>query len=228
MKNLHFILTVIVFIGLHANILSAQSKYHPNHTDENGRKQGAWVYYHPSGNLKTIENYKDNLLDGIRIILNDRGYLNIEEYYKSGKLHGEQRIFDGFARLMELKEYHEGVLSGSYKKYNPNTGKLSEEGTYVNNEKHGKYIWYYDNGNPAVAYTYNMGIIDGDAIEYFREGGIASISTYRANELNGPYKEFYPDGKIKLEGQYRMGEKVGKWYSFDENGRKTLLKNNKK
>lgn len=205
-------------------ILPAQSKQSANRTDEDGKRQGVWVYYHPSGNLKTIENYVDNVLDGIRITLNDRGYLNIEEYYKMGKLHGEQKIFDGFARLLELKEYNEGILSGTLKKYNPNTGKLSEEGTYVNNEKHGKYIWYYDNGNPAVAYNYKMGVIEGETIEYFREGGIAAMATYRANELDGPYKEFYSDGKIKVEGQYRMGEKVGKWFSYDESGKKSLIK----
>ena len=209
------------------NIVYCLAQTHSNHNkvDENGNRQGLWVYYHTSGNLKTIENYVDNLLDGIRITLNDRGYLNIEEYYVKGKIHGVQKIFDGFARLMELKEFNEGVLSGIYKKFNPNTGKLSEEGIFVNNEKHGKYIWYYDNGNPAVAYTYKMGIIEGEAIEYFRDGGIAAISTYQANELNGSHKEFYQDGKLKIEGQYKNGEKSGKWYIYDENGKKKLLKN---
>ncbi|MFN3952129.1 MAG: toxin-antitoxin system YwqK family antitoxin [Thermaurantimonas sp.] len=220
-------ITICVFALsiLGAALLRAQIQPNFNKEDENGKRQGQWVYYHPSGNLKTIENYSDNLLDGIRVTLNDRGYLNIEEYYVRGKLHGTQKIFDGFARLMELKEFNEGVLSGIYKKFNPNTGKLSEEGTFVNNEKHGKYIWYYDNGNPAVAYTYKMGMIEGEAIEYFRDGGIAAISTYQANELNGSHKEFYQDGKLKIEGQYKNGEKSGKWYIYDENGKKKLLKN---
>ncbi|GCD78249.1 hypothetical protein JCM31826_17310 [Thermaurantimonas aggregans] len=223
-QYLNKFLIIAFTINLGITPIKAQGKYHPNKTDENGKRQGIWVYYHPSGNLKTIENYVDNVLDGIRITLNERGYLNIEEYYRMGKLHGEQKIYDGFARLMELKEFTEGVLSGAYKKFNPNTGKISEEGTYVNNQKHGKYIWYYDNGNPAVAYTYKMGVIEGEAIEYYKEGGIAAISTYRANELDGPYKEFYPDGKIKVEGLYKMGEKVGKWFTYDENGKKKPLK----
>lgn len=222
-SRIYWYLFIYLFIShLHIN---AQQRSNQNRLDEQGRRQGPWVYYHNSGNLKTIENYVDNVLDGIRITLNDRGYLNVEEYYQKGKLHGDQKIFDGFARLMELKQFNEGVLSGTYKKFNPNTGRLSEEGTFVNNEKHGKYIWYYDNGNPAVAYTYNMGIIEGEAIEYFREGGVAAISTYRANELNGPYKEFYQDGKIKIEGQYRMGEKSGKWFFYDEKGKKKPIKN---
>ena len=48
------------------------------------------------------------------------------------------------------------------------------EGSYKKFKKHGKWIWYYSNGNKALEETYKNGSIVGESKFYSRKGGLLS------------------------------------------------------
>ena len=196
-----------------------------NQLDDKGHKTGIWLAYHKNGIVKSIENYKEGKMHGPQIYLSDRGYLMTEKNYIEGKAQGEHRLYDAYARMLELITYEQDVRAGLYQRYAPQTYKISEEGYYVDGKKHGKYSWFYDNGSPAAVYHYSFDVIEGEVVFYFKEGGISTISHYKAGLQHGFYKEYHENGKLKLEGQYTFGKKSGRWISYDEQGKRIGVEN---
>ncbi len=215
MKNYLNYLVFFLLFSIHS--IAQETK---NLVDENGLKTGIWLAYHKSGIVKSIENFKEGTMHGPQIYLSDRGYLMTEKNYYNGKAQGEHRQYDVYARMLELITYEEDVKAGLYQKYAPQTYKISEEGFYVDNKKHGKYTWYYDNGNPAAVYHYSFDVIEGEVIFYFKEGGVSTLSNYSAGLQHGVYAEYHENGIIKVEGQFRFGKKTGRWHYYDEQGKK--------
>ena len=81
--------------------------------------------------------------------------------------------------------------------YYPNK-QAQMEGTYKNNKREGRWIYWYENGKTWSEGTYIKGKSDGKRTTYFE------------------------NGKVRYEGLYKEEMRVGKWRFFDENGR--LLK----
>lgn len=92
--------------------------------------------------------------------------------------------------------YHIGVNSRTLVheiKYYPD-GKKEMEGSYKNDQRHGDWTYWYDNGNVWSQAFFRKGIRDG-------------IS-----------KVYYKDGKIKIEGMYRNGKMIDEWRYYDHEG----------
>ena len=77
--------------------------------------------------------------------------------------------------------------------YYPNK-QAQMEGTYKDNKRDGKWIYWYENGKAWSEGTYVKGKSDGKRITYFE------------------------NGKIRYDGFYKEDMRVGKWRFFDENG----------
>jgi antitoxin component YwqK of YwqJK toxin-antitoxin module len=84
--NLKLFLVIVCFTGVFSSALFSQQKEHVINLDNNkmlfskgykinGLMQGIWVYYYPSGSIKSIENYDKDKLTGI-----------FYEYYENGKI----------------------------------------------------------------------------------------------------------------------------------------------
>jgi antitoxin component YwqK of YwqJK toxin-antitoxin module len=72
--------------------------------------------------------------------------------------------------------------------------KVQMEGTYKNNKKDGKWVYYHTNGK-----VWSEG--------FFREG-----------ENDGKRTTYFENGKIRYEAWYNLGARVGKWKFYDEKG----------
>jgi antitoxin component YwqK of YwqJK toxin-antitoxin module len=78
--------------------------------------------------------------------------------------------------------------------YYPNK-KIQYEGEFDNNQRNGKWIYWYDNGNK------------------WSEG-------FLKKEINdGKRTVWYENGQKRYEGTYKDGKEVGKWEFFDETGK---------
>ena len=78
------------------------------------------------------------------------------------------------------------------------SGKKRSEGWYISkgiNDRYGKYISWYENGQKNVELTYN---------NYGR--------------LDGKWTSWYENGQKKREGIFKDHSRVGKWTDFNENG----------
>lgn len=76
-------------------------------------------------------------------------------------------------------------------------GQTRYEGTYQAGERHGYWVYFYENGNKWSEGTYVNG----------REDQRRSV--------------WYPNGQLNYEGMFQSGERVGVWRFWDEAG--TLL-----
>ncbi|MCX6252193.1 MAG: hypothetical protein NTX61_15770 [Bacteroidetes bacterium] len=77
--------------------------------------------------------------------------------------------------------------------YYPNK-KVQLEGTYKDNKKDGKWVYYHANGL------------------------IWSEGFFRKGENDGKRTTYYENGKVRYEAFYNLGVRVGKWKFYDEKG----------
>lgn len=79
------------------------------------------------------------------------------------------------------------------------TGELTEEIHYLNDDRHGDYFSLYTrylSGSPIKVVTH---------------------AHYQNGNLEGPYSEKSADGQIDIHGKYHNGHRVGAWYQHDPN-----------
>lgn len=86
-------------------------------------------------------------------------------------------------------------------------GQIKEEIEVINNNAHGLYKLYHDNGQLRVVTRYEKGVqVDGIVDSFDENGFLIRTVEIRNDKLNGPFKEFYPSGTIKREGEYKDNE----------------------
>jgi hypothetical protein len=57
----------------------------PQGSYKNGKKEGAWVFYHENGQLRFKENFKNGELDGAWVSYYENGQLRSKGNFKNGK-----------------------------------------------------------------------------------------------------------------------------------------------
>ena len=183
--------------------------------DPEGRRQGDWVLYYPTGEIRAKGSYVDGLKDGpwTYFFLDGKteqtgayiaddftgqwtwffedGSTKREEGYRRGKEDGLMVEYDRKGNII-----HQGEYAGGYKEglwvYTVNDH--TEEGVYVDGEKHGIWVYTYNNGQLNFKGEFS--------------GGIAIDK----------HEWYYPNGQEKLSGKYKSGERHGNWTYTRENG----------
>lgn len=184
----------------------------------NGRREGNWKLYYPSGKLKKTYDYKNGDLHGKMI-----------EYHENGQIYNEDN-------------YIADELNGEYKYYYEN-GKLEFLGNYMDNKRHGKLVSYSINGELQQIRYYDRGVLlsysyldkDGKEVEpikiglgtttfttYYQSGKKSILQTRMNGELHGKYIKYYPNEKIAEEEVYELGDRNGLSTEYYENGNKKL------
>jgi len=138
--------------------------------------EGRYIEYRENGNIKEICFYKNNLKNGICLLMDEENRIEEYGYYKDGKKHGKFKYFDN--EIIEIKcNYYEGLLEGSFKSYI--NGKLFEETGYKKSSQHGVFReYYYDEEILKKEGKYNNGNRDGIWIEYDKSGNIINKFDY--------------------------------------------------
>lgn len=111
----------------------------------NKMPEGTWKYYHyQSTNIMSIENYKNGILDGEKIVYYKNGQIAEKTFYKNGLRNGKYYRFGENGNPIEESEYKNGELNGAITYYDKE-GKVLIKGTYKNDIKIG--MWEtYENG----------------------------------------------------------------------------------
>jgi len=124
-------------------------------TYKNGKRDGSWVEYHPSGLTKSITSYVDGKKEGVHIELTTNGQLQKRIFYHNDMKHGEYKEFN-YSTIKEERFYQYDKLEGTVKIFYDN-GKIMEEGNYKNGTRDGVSKWYDQNGNVTITYEYKNG-----------------------------------------------------------------------
>jgi antitoxin component YwqK of YwqJK toxin-antitoxin module len=84
--------------------------------------------------------------------------------------------------------------------------QVAEEGNYdENNNKHGKWIYYFEDGKKKSEINYDHGKKNGEMIEYYRSGKKMYIAHYQNDIANGKWIIFDENGKKISETNYKNG-----------------------
>ena len=112
---------------------------------QNRSREGKWVYYHQDGtSIMTEEMYKNNVLEGERIVYFESGAVAQRITYVSGKENGTETHYSEKGTITKTYTHVDGKLEGPVKLYDLD-GTLLREGNYKDNKKHGTWK-YYKNG----------------------------------------------------------------------------------
>lgn len=149
----------------------------------NMKKDSVWCNYAPSGRLSSKETFKNDVLNGQKIIyylsedITDKTLRIVSKYnYKEGKLDGEQIEYFDSGIIKSKGSYTNNVKNGVWEINHPN-GKVMNIERYKNGELHGWCIVKDENGNETgKSYFYYGERLEGKQLEskmkQFKELGI--------------------------------------------------------
>lgn len=219
MKNLLWTLVTIFglacysFAGISVTPDEEQDEPKLNQTDEEGKKQGKWIFFgkdqpekgYPMEGKISEGTYKDDRKDGRWIMyykdgetpktegnfVNNRPNGPFIKYHPNGTIK-EQGTFNKMRYVDTLKRFNEEGITVYESTYNE-AGKESGEVTY-----------YHDNGKPEFVYNANNGVPTGKATRYWPNGDIKEEITYgpdgTVQETTGEVERVNPPVKVEKPG----------------------------
>ncbi|MBN3035187.1 MAG: toxin-antitoxin system YwqK family antitoxin [Bacteroidales bacterium] len=187
--------------------------------------------YYPSGSVKIVASYKNDIAEGVRREYGADGQIVRGYLFSEGKMVGEGITDDEGIRDGPWKEYYfdaslksegtydKGKRTGEWRFYHRN-GQLEQTGSYNSDGKaDGLWQWFYPSGDILREETYFNGQEDGLSTEYDENGMVVTQGEYIEGNREGGWIIVY--GDFREEGEYLNGLRNGSWKSFDRNG--TLL-----
>jgi len=134
----------------------------------NLKKDSTWINMTPSGRLSSVEEYKNDKLNGLTKI-----------YFIPENPDDKTEIVA--SELM----YKDGLLQGEYKEYFLNR-KIKTRGQYDNNKQHGAWEEFQVSGQRAATYRYDHGEKHGYSIAYDEMGKrLKEVFYYHGQPLEG-------------------------------------------
>lgn len=101
------------------------------------------------------------------------------------------------------------------------SGQVQMKGTYRSirpDDREGTFTWYYPDGQKQQECNYRNNQLHGLYQEWFDNGQNKIRQNFFENLPDGPAKEWRKDGTLQLEVQYSKGEKHGFFISYYTNG----------
>ncbi len=138
--------------------------------DDEGQKQGEYILKHPDGYILEKASYKNNVLEGRRMLFYGSGSPELIEHYKNGLFHGiYTSYYENGSKKYEVL-YEDNVMVGTYTGYFT-SGNRKEEVTFADNEENGAFTEYYENGHKKWEGTYKNGENEVGLLLNYNENG---------------------------------------------------------
>lgn len=172
---------IILLLLLSAQTALAQRFYREpveklNQISKSKKKQGKWVEL--SGDkVKSITHYKDDQLHGVLIKYWANGNLRSEEEYRNDIPHGYFRDFYRTGMKNRLGNYKRGLKHGKFFKYWSN-GEKRTEAHFQDDFEEGLVVDYYKDGTLKKEIPYEQGIVKGEVKIYDKNGRLTRSKTF--------------------------------------------------
>ncbi|MBP6303958.1 MAG: hypothetical protein KBB37_04705 [Bacteroidia bacterium] len=112
-----------------------------------------------------------------------------------------------------------GIRQGWWRQYWPD-GDLKYECMFVNGQKDGLELKYYDNQDCIeLSVNYNMGVLDGPTTSYYKTCKVNCEETYYNGIKHGSERCYHEKGWLMSEGYFEEGKLKGAFSHFDETGK---------
>ena len=102
------------------------------------------------------------------------------------------------------------------------SGQLESLINFKNNQKHGEYISFWENGEMSSRGFFNDGKMDSLWNFWDSNGNIEGISNWSKDLKHGKWTAFYNSGQIKQESIFKEGNLEGFQFEYHQNGSKAL------
>ena len=205
----------------------------------NDKFHGKRNYWDSNGHIKSEENYKNDLLDGIQTNYKN-GQIESELNYSKGVQQGKETWWHENGQIEIEENYKNGLLHGKCTEWDEK-GQIESESNYKNDVRHGKNISWHENGQKKSEVNYKNGKQEGNWTCWHKNGQKSSgLIGWGQKELNFSNKrdvinavvtDWYEGGSIKQETHYKNDEKHGtftKWYESGSKEEEGTFKEGKK
>jgi antitoxin component YwqK of YwqJK toxin-antitoxin module len=165
-------------------------------------KNGLYQIFHESGKLWQIGNYTNGeLTDEWRVYDNNGVLVQSSNYFKN-KLQGQQKYYFGNGFIKQLLFFKEGVLDGIAQLY-ANQGflsksYLSEEISFKDGMKDGRYIKYNETGDSVVIGKFKLDLRSGSWRHYGETGSLVKEEKF-INDICENSIYYYDSGELKKQ-----------------------------
>ncbi|MAQ70321.1 MAG: hypothetical protein CMD23_04420 [Flavobacteriales bacterium] len=111
---------------------------------------------------------------------------------------------------------------GYWKLYFPysNDSIVSEEGFFLDNQEHGLWVKYHENGQVRELLNYRNGKLDGVRVAINKRGKLIEQEFFKDGGYHGIQKYYHDNGRISLESSYVLGDRHGLFVKYYRNGKK--------
>jgi antitoxin component YwqK of YwqJK toxin-antitoxin module len=125
----------------------------------NMKKDSVWLNFGPSGRISFKESYKNDILDGAKVVYfvsedlnNKSSKISSMSNYKNGQLDGELKEYFDFGGTKTTGQYTADKKVGIWQEYHPNGQKMAFT-RYKNGTKHG-WCMAFDESGKEVSKVY--------------------------------------------------------------------------
>ena len=170
-------------------------------------KELTQTIFYESGEIKYSVQYEENLKNGKTIEYAQDGRIITFKFYKKGLISSIEK-FNRFNRYSEK--------AGIWKYFHENN-RVSEEGPYRNNLRHGVFRFYNTKGDleNIVRYEFGVEVIENKLlnksdvlISYHNNGEISEETVYKNGLKNGVSRIFNQEGNIVDGNIFKNGIKT--------------------
>jgi antitoxin component YwqK of YwqJK toxin-antitoxin module len=173
----------------------------------NGKLEGVWREYNEgTGQMTRLEEYTQDVRDGVALHFAPNGTLTTDETYVNGKLNGYRTTYGNNGRIKTSEYYVDGLLEGIRKTYYENS-HVQEKGNWSHGERDGSTVWFLQSGYPYLEYTYKNGQLEGPSVSYDEKGVKTQEGMFRNNKEDGEWK-YYADSVLVRKVLYKAGAVV--------------------
>ncbi len=188
-----------------------------NQKDESNRKQGIWKEFYENMELKKVQRFNDDSLDGYVKEFDVKGNLLVTKKYSNGK-----RILNA-PEIANVEIYREVYEDGT----------LKYEGVYSDGEPIGTHYHYIqklrcdsslfrrdDTTDIFIRKIFCRNVpVPDSAIEYFSGVIVAKGAVDSVRNRVGVWSEYHNTGEFRGKGLYKDGNRIGDWEFFYAGGK---------
>lgn len=185
-------------------------------TLENGKKQGAWIFYYPDGTKESEGLFSNNEKTGLWKFYYPSGTIKQEGSFTRNKISGFWKWYSETGVLRKEEQYAGGKKNGLSIQYNEQK-QIIVQGEYIDDKQHG--VWIYKTGDIITKAVYEY----GDKTKtweshYSSNGKLQYKGSYYMGQPKGKHLYYYNNGKLDHEEIYKNGKPAKAWSYYSYQG----------
>ena len=185
-----------------------------------GARHGLATWYYPNGRKMQEIPYENGLIHGTLLQWNlDGKPTRKEEFQKGRRVATKVQFF----KDKKLSKKSEGVFLHAQiiikEQANWWDAKPAILGRTGRDERHGRWISWFKNGQKQVEGIYKHGIQNGQFTWWYSNGQKALEGNYQAGKQSGAWIWWHRNGQKSAHGFYEGGTPTGRWSQWKNNGK---------